>query len=73
MRNMLQTDAMHSINARAAQDADFRSRLLTNPNAAIKEVTGAEVKDFKIKFIEKDPDLDALVVLPDLRAKTAVA
>lgn len=58
-----------SILTRATTDADFRRRLLAEPERAIHEAFGVRVVDgFRVRFIEKDPDLDALVVLPDARS-----
>ncbi len=55
------------ITARAAIDREFRQRLLSNPNDALTEVTGVNVPAaFKVKFVEKDPSVDAMFVLPDL-------
>ena len=58
---------LNEVTTRAAVDSAFRQRLMTNPNAALSEVAGRPVPStFKVKFIEKSPELDALVVLPDL-------
>jgi len=55
------------ITARAAIDREFRQRLLSNPNDALTEITGVSVPAaFKVKFVEKDPSVDAMFVLPDL-------
>jgi hypothetical protein len=60
-------NALAAISSRAAQDQDFRQRLIRDPHAAIKEATGTTVPPtLRIKFIEKDPDIDVLIVLPDL-------
>jgi hypothetical protein len=56
-----------AISTRAAVDKAFRSKLLSDPGAAVAEVLGHEPPaGLRIKFVEKDPDLDALIVLPDL-------
>ena len=56
----------NAIAARAAMDFAFRRRLLTDPRSAVSEVLGYPLPaGFRIKFIEKDPHIDALVVLPD--------
>jgi hypothetical protein len=60
--------AMDAVLARAATDRSFRERLLTDPRRALKEAFGLVLPDpFTIRFIEREPGLDALVVLPDLR------
>jgi hypothetical protein len=59
--------ALHLIAAKAAQDRAFRTLLLRDPHAAIQQVTGIPVPDkLRIKFIEKDPAIDVMIVLPDL-------
>ena len=59
-------DRANAIAARAAMDFAFRTRLLTDPRRAVSEVLGYPLPaNFRIKFIEKDPRIDALVVLPD--------
>ena len=59
---------LHAILSRAASDPIFRSGLLTDPRQAISDAFGLAVPEqFRVRFIEKDPSLDALVVLPDLR------
>ena len=53
--------------SRAAIDARFRRRLLTEPRAAIKEAFGIDLPDnLRLRFIERDPEADLMVVLPDL-------
>lgn len=59
--------AISDVTTRASTDAAYRKRLLTNPAAAVQEVTGQAIPGhFKVKFIEKDRGLDAMFVLPDL-------
>jgi hypothetical protein len=54
--------------ARAATDEVFRRRLLDDPERALQETFGVQLPaGYRIRFIEKPRDLDALVVLPDLR------
>ena len=56
-----------TIISRATIDPAFRRTLLTDARAAITEATGAPPpEDVRVRFIEKDPDLDMLIVLPDL-------
>jgi hypothetical protein len=53
--------------ARAAKDAAFRQKLILDPHAAIRDVANGSIPaDIRIKFVEKDPDVDLMVVLPDL-------
>lgn len=59
--------ALAVVVTRAALDREFRVRLLADPHRAIREVFGLDLPaGFRIRFIEKGPDLDLLVVLPDL-------
>lgn len=52
---------------KAAVDADFRKKLLADPAAAVKEISGKEIPaGFKIKILENDPGYDATFVLPPL-------
>ncbi len=52
---------------KAAVDAGFRKKLLADPAAAVKEVSGKEIPaGFKIKILENDPAYDATFVLPPL-------
>lgn len=54
---------------RSTTDRAFRDRLVAEPAAAIEEVIGVPMstlpRPINVKFIEKDPGLDAVVVLPD--------
>jgi hypothetical protein len=53
--------------ARSATDITLRQRLLTDPYAAIREELGVELPPtIRVRFIERPPDVDALIVLPDL-------
>jgi hypothetical protein len=64
-----QQEALEAVIARAAVDREFRSQLLTNPHEAIRQSFGIRVPEqFRVKFIEKSPDVDALIVLPDFEA-----
>ena len=52
---------------KAAADAEFRRKLLADPAAAVKEVSGKEIPaGFKIRILENDPAYDATFVLPPL-------
>ncbi|MEM7582106.1 MAG: NHLP leader peptide family RiPP precursor [Acidobacteriota bacterium] len=57
---------MGEILERAAHDQIFRGQLLEDPKEVIYEEFGVAIPDaFRIRFIERDPELNALVVLPD--------
>ena len=61
-------DVLSAVLARAETDVAFRARLLTEPHRAIEDEFGIQVPpDFRLRFIERHSDVDALVVLPDLR------
>jgi hypothetical protein len=63
--------ALEAIVHRASVDREFRQRLLTDPRQAIQEAYGVVIPpNFRIKFIERDPGIDALIVLPDLKSAT---
>jgi hypothetical protein len=56
-----------TIAERASRDAAFRKKLIEDPHAAILEATGAPVPPaLRIKFVEKDPDIDVMIVLPSV-------
>ena len=58
-------DCINSCKQRAATDAEFRGKLLADPAAAIREVSGKEIPaGFRIKVLESDPAYDATFVLP---------
>jgi hypothetical protein len=62
-------DVLTAVLARAEIDAVFRKRLLTEPHRAIHDTFGVHVpSEFRLRFIERAADIDALVVLPDLRS-----
>ena len=59
---------LENVLARASEDLEFRQRLLTEPRRAIEDAFGVAIPaDFRLKFVERDADVDALIVLPDLR------
>ncbi len=61
-----QQQALEAVLQRSSVDAEFRSRLLTDPRRAIQQAFGVVIPaNFNIKFIEKEASVDALVVLPD--------
>ena len=52
---------------RSSIDREFRRRLLLEPRRAIEDAFGVVIPvNFSVRFVEKEPGLDALVVLPDL-------
>lgn len=57
---------MGEILDRATTDQVFRGQLLDDPKEVIYEEFGVAIPEaFQIRFIERDPKLNALVVLPD--------
>lgn len=61
--------ALEAVLQRASVDLEFRRRLLASPRQAIQEAYGVSIPaNFRVKFIERDPDVDALIVLPDMRS-----
>jgi hypothetical protein len=61
-------EAMNAVLARAETDAEFRRQLLIEPRRIIYDTFGIRIPEqFRIRFIERSADVDALVVLPDLR------
>jgi hypothetical protein len=67
-----QRAALEAINARAVVDGDFRKKLLAEPREVIYQEFGIELPpSFRVRFIEKDPELDALFVLPDYLPEAA--
>jgi hypothetical protein len=62
-----QRKALKALLERAATDWPFRLALLQDPARAILEATGTIVS-IRVKFIEKDSDVDLQIVLPDFVA-----
>lgn len=61
-------EALEQILTRAAVDLDFRKALLVDPRKTILDALGVRIPaNFRVKFIEREKDVDALVVLPDLQ------
>ena len=70
--NTYEQNLLNEVLQRAATDLGFRERLLNEPHRVLAEIADQELpRDFVIRFIEKDKDTDALVVLPDLVPETA--
>lgn len=67
MPNKKTDDLLREVLERAATDRDFRGRLLADPVAAIRTAFGVILPhNYRIKFMERPRDLDALIVLPDV-------
>lgn len=67
MSNKKTDDLLKEVLERAATDREFRVRLLAEPVAAIRMAFGVILPhNYRIKFIERPRDLDALIVLPEL-------
>ena len=63
-----QQELLEQILTRAAVDLDFRTALLVDPKKAILDGFGVHIPaTFRVKFIERAKDVDALIVLPDLQ------
>jgi hypothetical protein len=61
-------EALTAVLARSAVDREFRRDLLIDPQAALKSALGMVFPaGFRIRFIERHADVDALVVLPDFK------
>lgn len=60
--------AIEAILRRAAHDREFRSQLVGDPRTAIQAAYGVTIPPtFRVRFVEKGDDLDALIVLPDFQ------
>lgn len=61
-------EVLDQVLARATVDGDFRKALLLDPRKAILNALGVHVPaSFRVKFIEREKNIDALIVLPDLQ------
>ena len=61
---------LEAVLERSVVDYEFRQELLNNPRRAIQSALGISVPaNFRVKFIEKDKNVDALVVLPNFQCK----
>jgi hypothetical protein len=61
-------DAVREITRRAATDADFRAKAMSDPAAAVAEVTGKNLPEgFKLRFIDR-AGADMIVPLPPVVA-----
>ena len=62
-------ELMDAIIDLAKRDYPFRKALLDEPRPAVYEHFGIQIPEsFRIRFIERDPALDAMVVLPPMIA-----
>ena len=53
---------------RAEEDAAFRAALLADPGPALRDAFGVSLPPgYRVRFVEKPADVDALIVLPDPR------
>jgi hypothetical protein len=60
---------LDAILERAASDRAFREQLLSDWRTAIQQSFSIVIpRSFTMRFIERDPGIDAMIVLPDLRA-----
>ncbi len=60
-------DVLQEILLRASVDRRFREGLLTDPRTTIEKTYGQPLPpNLKLKFVTKDPDCDAMFVLPNL-------
>jgi hypothetical protein len=57
---------LREVLARASTDPAFRRGLLSDPHRTLREACGIVVPaTFRLRFIEREPGVDALIVLPD--------
>lgn len=57
---------------RASVDATYRRLLLSDPHAAIYDELKIDLPaGLRLRFVERDPDVDLMVVLPDLVGDTS--
>lgn len=55
---------------RSRVDLEFRRRLVADPRAAIREALGHDLPlGLTIQFVERPPNVDALIVLPDFEGQ----
>lgn len=60
---------LDAILERAAIDRDFRHQLLVDWRNAVRQSFGVSVPPtFSMRFVERDPGVDALIVLPDFKS-----
>jgi hypothetical protein len=60
-------ELLTKMNKLAMTDVEFRKELLADSNAALEKLAGKALPEgFNIKVIERDPDYQTTLVLPDL-------
>ena len=60
-------DLLREVIDRATTDREFRTRLLADPASAIRHAFGVILPhNYRIRFIERPRELDALIVLPSM-------
>ena len=60
-------DLLREVIERASTDREFRTRLLSDPAAAIRHAFGVILPhNYRIRFMERPRELDALIVLPGM-------
>ena len=70
--NDQQDQLLKAVLKRAKVDRPFRQGLLTNPHTAIEQAFGITVPaEYRVRFVERDADVDALIVLPGFDAHAA--
>ena len=61
------TAGLEAVIVRAAVDVEFRRQLLADARTAIAETFGfALPPTLRLRFVERDPDVQLMIVLPDL-------
>ena len=65
-------DAFSALNKKVVTDREFRDLALSNPNEAVKQLTGKDLPEgMAIKLIEADPEASRTFVLPNFRGEGA--
>lgn len=60
-------DLLREVIERACEDREFRTRLLADPAGAIRHAFGVILPhNYRIRFMERPRELDALIVLPPM-------
>jgi hypothetical protein len=73
MTQGIDPEALRQVCERASLDASYRKKLIQNPHLGIKEVTGVwastmlRIKCVEQDPIDRDPEVDVLIVLPVLK------
>jgi hypothetical protein len=66
-RERARNKLLAAILERAASEAEFRAGLLADPKRTINDAFGISIPEhLRIRFVEKEADVDILVVLPNL-------